>query len=174
MDIDACYHLGHVIKPHGLKGEVSILLDVDNPQNYKELESVFVEINKKLVPFFITSLRIKKNIAVVELEDINSPDDLKPLIGQDLYLPLEVLPPLEGDHFYYHEIIGFTIHDAQSGELGQVVSVYTNPSQDLIAMEYKNKEVLIPVSDEILKTVDRENQILYVDLPDGLLDIYLD
>jgi len=174
MDIDACFHLGHVIKPHGLKGEVSILLDVDHPQNYKELESVFIEINKKLVPFFIDTIKLKNDVAVVKFEDIDSAENLKNILGQDLYLPLELLPPLEGNHFYFHEVIGFVVVDDSLGQLGTISSIYTHPNQSLIAMDYRNTEILIPITDKILHSVNRKENTINVDLPEGLLDIYLD
>ena len=174
MESDACYQLGHVIKTHGLKGEVSILLDVDSPQNYKELESVFIEINKKLVPFFVDSLKIKKNVATVRFEDIITIEDANSILGHNLYLPLDQLPPSQGNHFYFHEIINYRIHDEELGVLGKIASVYTHPSQDLIAMIYKDTEILIPVSEEIVKSLDRKKKVLYVDLPRGLLNIYLD
>ena len=174
MDIDACFQLGHVIKPHGLKGEVSILLDVDHPQQYNELESVFIEINNKLVPFFIESIRIKKDVAVIKLEDVENEADLKPILGKDLYLPLDILPPLEGNHFYFHEVIGFLIKDKSLGELGTITSVYTHPNQNLLAMDFESHEILIPINDEIIIQVDRENKYILVDLPEGLIDVYME
>lgn len=174
MEADACYQLGHVIKTHGLKGEVSILLDVDSPQNYKELESVFIEINRKLVPFFIDSIKIKKDIAIVRFEDVTTIEDTNPILGQKIYLPIDLLPPSQGNHFYFHEIINYRIQDKKLGVLGKVAAVYTHPSQDLIAMIYKDTEILIPISEEIVKSLDRKQKVLHVDLPDGLLNVYLD
>ena len=56
MHKDECYQLGHIIKTHGLKGMVKIELDVDDPNNYSKLESVFVEKSGNLVPFFIKKI----------------------------------------------------------------------------------------------------------------------
>ncbi len=173
MDVDQCYQLGHVIKAHGVKGEVGILLDVDVPANYKNLESVFVEINQKLVPFFISNISIKNNKAVVKFEDVEGIEQAEALKGCLLYLPLDLLPELKGNQFYYHEIINFEVIDARHGKLGPVANVYALPNQDLLTVNYQQNEVLIPIKDEIITAVDRDAREIHVNLPDGLLDVYI-
>ena len=174
MDVDDCYQLGYIIKPHGIKGEVGILLDVDFPQHYKNLESVFVEIDQKLVPFFIANISIKKNKAVVKFEDVESIEAATALKGHSLYLPLGQLPKLKGNRFYYHEVIGFEVLDIKHGRLGTVSTVYSLPNQDLLAVMYQQKEVLIPVKDEIITGVERVAGEIHVKLPEGLLEVYLE
>ena len=174
MNIDECYQLGYVIKKHGLKGEVNVLLDVDDPVQYTALESVFVEINQKLVPFFIESIQIKGNKALVRFEDINSVEQAEQLQSCALYLPLTLLPKLDDHRFYYHEIIGYQVVDQRLGAIGKVKDVYTSGKQDLLAIEFQSKEILVPVSDEVVGKVDRELATLAVTLPEGLLEIYLD
>ncbi|CAN5459111.1 ribosome maturation factor RimM [soil metagenome] len=176
MDIDLCYHLGYVIKPHGLKGEIVAHLDVDFPENYKNLESVFISKNKEkvLIPFFIEKIHILKNKATIKFEEIDSVEEADAILNQELYLPLESLPPLTGNQFYFHEIIDFEVVDREKRLLGLVKDVYNLPNQDLISMIYQNKEVLIPINDDTIQEVDRLNKKLQVKLPDGLLKIYLE
>ncbi|UII27977.1 ribosome maturation factor RimM [Fulvivirga maritima] len=174
MNIDECFQLGYVIKKHGLKGEVNILLDVDDPQYYQEMESVFVEINKKLVPFFIDSLSLKGNKAVVKFEDVDTAEQADELTGNSLFLPLAVLPQLTGNQFYFHEIIGYEVVDEAQGSIGVAKDVYASPQQDLLAVDFNQKEILVPINDEIITSVDHEEKKINVSLPEGLLDIYLE
>lgn len=173
MNIDECYQLGYVIRKHGLDGAVNIHLDVDNPESYKNLESVFVEINQKLVPFFIEDIQIKNNKAVVYFEDVADVEAAESLKSKALYLPLSVLPPLGKGQFYYHEVMGYSMHDQQQGLVGVLKDIYESPKQDLMSVDCKGKEVLVPVTDDIITSVDHEAAIIYVNLPEGLLDIYL-
>jgi 16S rRNA processing protein RimM len=175
MDIESCYQLGYVIRKHGLKGEVYILLDVDDPGYYEEMESVFVAINRQemLVPFFIEEISIAEDKALVKFEGIDTAEEAENLVSCGLYLPIEFLPRLSEDQFYYHDIIGFQVIDHKAGALGPVQQVYHFTSQDLLSVMHKEKEVLIPVADEIIKKVDKDKKELFVELPDGLLDIYL-
>ncbi|MBP6386633.1 MAG: 16S rRNA processing protein RimM [Pseudarcicella sp.] len=168
-----CYELGKITKTHGLKGEVNFLLDVDDVNEYEEMDSVFLEINGELIPFFIDKINILPNQTIVKFEDIDTFDKAKALVGASLYLPLEVLPDLDEDQFYYHEIVGYQVVDLKLGALGIVDTVYSMQVQDLISMIYKEKEVLIPINDAIVLNTDKEQKIVNVDLPDGLVDLYL-
>lgn len=176
MNIDSCYLLGFVIKPHGLKGEVIIQLDVDFPEYYKNLESVFISKNqeKLLVPFFIEKISILQQKAHIKFEEIDKIEQAEDMVGNEIYLPLNFLPPLSGNQFYFHEIIDFHIMDEDKGALGYVKDVYQLPNQDLIGMMYQDKEVLIPINDATIKKVDRVKKLLHTMLPEGLLEIYLE
>lgn len=174
MNIDACFELGYVIKIHGLKGGISILIDADQPERYRNLESVFVEIDQKLIPFFIETLSLKGDKAFVKFEDIDSAEEAESLKGARLFLPLELLPPLKGNHFYFHEIINYSVTDTSTGAIGEVKDVFETTTQNLLSVIYKEKEILIPINDEVITNIDRQQKILTVTLPEGLLDIYLE
>ncbi len=174
MNIDACYQLGYVIKKHGTKGEVSVYLDVDYPEEYTNLESVFVEINQKLVPFFIDTIQIRDNKAVIRFEDVDTQDQAAELKSKKLYLPLTTLPDLEEGQFYYHQIIDYSMIDENMGNIGHVVSVVVSDRQDLLVVSYKGKEVLVPINEEVVGKADHENREITVNLPEGLLDVYMD
>lgn len=174
MTKEDCYVVGKLTKTHGLKGEMAIWLDVDYPEEYEDLESILVEMKGELIPYFVEEIQIRANKSIIKFEDVDSIEAAQKLINCDLYLPNENLEELEDDQFYYHEIIGFDIVDEIQGKLGKVTAVYTAEAQDLIAMNYQSQEILIPVSDEIVKTVDREKKELYTNLPEGLIEVYLD
>mgnify|MGYP002713008142 CR=1 FL=1 len=173
MDFESCYQLGYVLKAHGLKGELVIEIDADYPEEYSEMESVFVEVNKKPVPFFIEYIRLLGSKATVKFEDVNTVEQANKLKGAGIYLPLEVLPDLEDDAYYYHELVGFKVIDSNLGALGTIAGFYSAGSQNLLAMEYQEKEVLIPLTDEVVTSVDKQTKTVETTLPDGLLDIYL-
>lgn len=173
MDLDSCYELGYITKPHGLNGDVSIVIDADIPEVYRNLESVFIEQDKQLVPFFISKIKISANKAILSLEESTSIDSAQALKGCKLYLPLNALPELEEDQFYFHEIIGFVLIDEILGEVGKVLTVYDVGPQDLLAFDHKGVEVLLPINEETLTKVDKMKKALHVSIPDGLLDIYL-
>jgi 16S rRNA processing protein RimM len=174
MIIDDCFKLGHIVKKHGLKGELSILLDVDFPEDYSELESVFVEVNKQLVPFFIEYLQLNGNRGIIKFEDVDDLPSAEHLLKSDLYLPATDLPLLEEGKFYYHEVIGYNVLDKTLGEVGVICEIYEFPNQDLLGVMHQGKEVLIPINDDIILSVTHESKTMQVDLPTGLLDVYLE
>ena len=100
MRKEDCFYLGKIAKKFSFKGEVLAYLDTDEPELYENLESVFVECNKHLVPFFIESCSLHKNDFLrIRFEDMNTEEDADAIIGNAIYLPLEMLPKLTGNKF---------------------------------------------------------------------------
>ena len=174
MRKEECFYLGKIAKKFSFKGEVLIYLDTDEPELYENMESVFVELNKYLVPFFIENSSLHKNDFLrVKFEDIDTEDDADEIIGSELYLPLSFLPKLEGNQFYYHEVIGFKIEDQRLGVVGTIVSVNDSTAQPLFEVLNGNVEMLIPMIDQFLVKIDRENRKVVMNLPEGLVEMYL-
>ncbi|BDD00395.1 ribosome maturation factor RimM [Persicobacter psychrovividus] len=174
MRIDQCFELGYITKRHGLQGDVNVVLDVDTPSNYIDLEAVFLEHGGSLVPYIVEDIRMKGDQAIFTFEGVETPEDADALKGIKLFLPLEVLPDLGEGKFYYHEIVGFRMVDVNHGAFGTVKTVYDNDKQPLIAVDANGKEVLVPMDDDILTKVDKEAKVIETQLPDGLLEVYLE
>ena len=173
MTIEECYQLGKITKPFGIKGQVVMFLDVDSPDDYAQLDSAFVEIKGNLVPYFFHIDNLNGNKAVVTFEDITS-EEAHALVGHDLYLPLDMLPKLTGNQFYFHEVVGFHVVDAEKGDIGTIETIIDYPAQPLFQIFNNGTEILIPVIDPIIKKVDRKLKIIYIKAPTGLIDLYLE
>lgn len=175
MNQDDCYYLGYVTKTYGFKGEVMIYLDADNPTYYGNLESVFIQVEGKLIPFFIQQIKIRPNKAeaVVNFMDIDAPEKAQRLVGCELFLPLELLPPLKGKAFYFHEISGFEAIDTHKGRIGIITGVLEFPGNPVFQIQAGTKEVLIPVIDNFIVRLDRPNKKIFLNAPEGLIDLYL-
>ncbi|WP_299164435.1 ribosome maturation factor RimM [uncultured Eudoraea sp.] len=174
MQKEDCFYLGKIVSKHSFKGEVLVKLDTDEPGIYENMESVFVSIGNNLVPFFIEKCYLhKSNLLRIRFEEISSEADADRIIGSNLYLPLKFLPKLSGNKFYYHEIIGFTVMDKQHGNIGVITGVNDSVSQVLFEVEKDDKQLLIPVADNIIQKVDRDVKTIYVTTPEGLVDLYL-
>ena len=170
-----CFYLGKIAKKHSFKGELLLFLDTDEPEIYENLESVFIELNDEdLVPFFIESGQLHRNHFLrVQFEDVYSEEDADALVGTEVYLPLSMLPKLEGNQFYYHEIKGFEVIDEDHGAIGKLTLVNDNGVQPLFVINDNEKEILVPVIDEFIVKIDRENKQLHLRTPKGLIDLYL-
>ncbi len=175
MKTSDCYYLGYVTKTFGYKGEVSLFLDVDDPLVYKKMESVFILLGEKLVPFFIEALTFRPNSreAYARFQGVDTEERAVQLCGNELYMPLAFLPKLTGDSFYYHEIEGFEAIDKHMGSIGVVEQVIDLPGNPLLQVKKGYQEILIPLRDEFISQVDREHRKVFLEAPEGLIDIYL-
>ncbi|TNE53237.1 MAG: 16S rRNA processing protein RimM [Bacteroidetes bacterium] len=175
MEKQNCYQLGYIAKLHGFKGEVSLFLDVSDPGEYEEVESLFIDIDGNLTPFFLERYQLNpnKNFALIKLEGVDEEAEARRLLKKKVYLPLTELPELGNQNFYDHEVPGFLLVDENHGEVGKVVQIIDLASNPLIQVDANGKEVLIPLVDGLVQLVDRKNARLLVSCPEGLLDLYL-
>jgi len=168
------FYLGKIIRLHGHDGKVSAYFDTDEPGEYGDLKLVYLNISKAPVPFFIQSLSLLNNKAIIRFEDVTTPDQAEKLVQKEIYLPASELPQLTGNKFYYHEIKGFKMFDEKFGEIGSINQVLEYPNQTLMQVMHKDREVLIPVNDDIILKVDRKKREMHIRAPEGLINIYLD
>lgn len=169
-----CFYVGKIVKKYSFKGELLVKLDSDDPEIYEDMESVFVDLRNNLVPFFIEASQLHKSeLLRVKFEDVETEQDADALLKCDLYLPLEFLPKLDDDKFYFHEIIGFTVEDVNFGMVGVVKSVNDSTAQALFEIDRDGTEILIPMNDDFIKKVDKINKTILVETPEGLIELYL-
>ena len=174
MRKEDCFYLGKIVTKYSFKGEVVIKLDTDEPELYKEMESVYVEFGSNLVPFFIQKSSLHKgNQLRVQFEDVYSDEEADSILKCGIYLPMSLLPKLDGNKFYFHEVIGFTIVDLKFGEGGSIVHINDKAAQPLFEIDRDGKDVFIPMIDDFIKKVDRVNKKIEVETPEGLIDLYL-
>ena len=142
-------------------------------RNVIEIWNQFFLILKELIPFFIESLsQNSKGHFIIQFEEVK-PDEAPKLIGHELYLPEEELPPLTGKSFYFHEVIGFTVVDSALGEIGTVVDIIDQTAQPVFIIDQNDHQILIPAVDTFIDEIDRTNSIIKVTTPEGLIDLYL-
>jgi len=167
------FELGKVTKPKGIKGEIDIFLDSDNPEYYKNLESVLIELNHELVPFFIETIRISGRFATVKCDGISSFEDAAKLVGSVVFLPLEKLPTLKGNRFYFHDLKGANVIDKTMGNIGIIMNIYDNTEQPLAEIIINGNDILFPLLERFIEKFDKESKTLYVNLPEGLVNLYI-
>ena len=172
MTKSECFYLGRVTKKFSFKGELIIKLDTDEPDIYENLDAVFIEMGKDLLPFFIEKSSFQRgNELRVRFEDVKTEQDAEALLKKEVYLPLELLPKLTGDRFYFHEVIGFTLVDLNHGRIGTIESINDSTAQALFIVSDGDNEILIPMVDDFIKKVDRKKREVHVETPEGLIDM---
>lgn len=170
-----CFYLGKIVRKHSFRGEVVIKLDTDEPELYQNLESVFVLLGGNLIPFFIDeSLLQKGNQLRVRFEDVDSEEDADNILGSGIYMPLTMLPKLAGNKFYFHEVIGFEVEDVNVGSVGIIDGINDSTAQALFEIKDGDTEILIPMIDEFIVKIDRDNKKVVVNTPEGLIAMYKD
>lgn len=173
-----CFFVGSFVKTHGVKGELVAKKSSDLLEKYK-LESVLVDIDGGLVPFFISPNGLTpRNHATVRilLEDMDSEAKATRFIGCEIYVPFKDAP----DYFEDKEeieasaLIGFSYIDEERGEIGTIEDIQDYSGNIVLVLELNGQEVLIPFADENFIEINEEEKSIIMETPEGLIDLYLE
>lgn len=174
MKIEDSFYIGYISKTRGLKGELQLFFEFEDYQDL-DLDVIFVEINKKLVPYFVDQINMQKNsTAFVTLEDVDHIDKAQDLVRKKIYLPQEKFPERDPEDFRYTDLIGYLVIDHNHGELGPITHVQEMPQQFIATVDMDGTELLFPLSDELMTAIHTDEAVLEVQLPEGLVELYRD
>lgn len=169
--------VGKLLKTHGLKGELNMLLDID-PGYLEEGNPAVLDIDGIYVPFYTDSLRTKGSFSyLVKFEGIDSETEARKLVNKSIFalrdrLKEFMLENYDEEYALYDDLIGWTIEDVEAGEIGKVVEIDTNTDNELFIVETpEGKTVYIPLTEDFIEKMDEEGKRVLMRLPDGLLDI---
>lgn len=172
MTIEESFYIGYVSKTRGLKGEVQLFFEFED-YNELDFEIIFLEVNKKLVPYFIDQIKLHNNsTAYATFEDVDHIDKAQVLVRKKMYLPNDKMPERDPDDFRYTDLVGFLVIDEEHGELGEIIDVQEMPQQFIATVDMDGKELMFPLSDDLILGIDPDEEIIEVELPEGLVDLY--
>lgn len=147
------------------------MLEGEAPADITTLQSVFLEQNNRLVPYFIQTVSAQEKKAFVKFEDVDSPEAAAAISKQTLYIPKALRRRSGRGEFYDDEVIDFEVHDNEKGLLGKISDVIQAGPNRLLVTYYQGKEVLIPINAPFITSVSKSGKRINVDLPEGFLDI---
>lgn len=165
--------LGKLISAHGLKGELVLKHDLGKKSSLKGLNAIFIEEKKNnFLPWFIASKRIKSNDEVfLKLEGIEVREAAMKLAQKNVWITENEFKKLSARSSPVN-LLGYSLTNKKNS-LGEILEVLEQPHQLLCKIEMNGKEVLIPVNEDTLKKIDHKKKEVIVELPEGLLEIYL-
>jgi len=165
-------YLGYFSRTRGLKGELQLFFEYE-AYDELELESIFVEMDGKLVPFFIEQIKVHPNsTAFLFLEEYDHLDKVQSLLRKKVYYPQSLVPERDPDDFRLTDLKGYQVIDLQHGALGIIIEIHDFPQQMVASVAFEGKELLFPLNEDLMLNIDSDTKRLEVDLPDGLVEMY--
>lgn len=179
MSTEGYTRVGRILRAFGVKGEVKIDLEIDfpdvpadNEEGFTPVEAFFIQTTEGTLPYFVTYIRAwNASTPILKLEEVNTKEMAQTLQGMPLLLPNDEVDVAED--LTYTRLVGYTLRDARLGLLGEIDAIFDLPQQEVARIDYAGNEVLIPLHEDFLLEIDDVHKMVYVDLPDGLLDVYL-
>ena len=171
-----CAEVGYIQKPHGLKGEIIVIFGKEFEVTFEEIELLLVEVDGGLVPFFIEDegFHFKTDdSAIFKLEFIDSLSKAKELVGCKVYVFNHEIVDVE-DKGVTSTLIGMRAFDTKFGDIGLISRVDDFSGNLVITVDHPRAEIMIPLSDEIITSLDDEKREIHLHCPNGLIEIYLE
>jgi 16S rRNA processing protein RimM len=175
IEKERCTEVGFIQKPHSLRGELIVIFNNQFEEIFESFENYFIEINGGLVPFFVSENGIKyrnNESLIIKFDYIDNQEKARELSGCKVFISNEDL--MDNHSEDYNDLTGMTVVDLKSGELGAITALDDFSGNIVITVDHQGNEILIPLSDEIIRKIDEKKKLLYLECPEGLIDIYLD
>jgi len=172
MKKDDHYLTGSLLKTTGTKGEIILKFNSGLSDEILKLESILIEVDGKLVPFFIENIKVKSNnTAVVKIEGINSEQSSKEFIDSDFYISKKQKKEVDLILDESIDVAGYVLKDQNEEVIGTVIEFIDIARNPLLNVKVGKKEILIPANDDLIIEVDDDQQIILINIPEGLFDI---
>jgi 16S rRNA processing protein RimM len=167
------FKAGKLVAVYGLKGELILKHELGKKSSLKDVKAIFIEDRKNaFLPWFIESAKAKSdNEILLMLETVNTREAAAKLSQKEIWLTEEDFKRLAAKSSPAN-LLGYIIINNKE-KLSEILEVIEQPHQLLCRIELNNKEVLVPINDSFLKKIDHKKKEVFVDLPEGLLDVYL-
>jgi 16S rRNA processing protein RimM len=107
----------------------------------------------------------------IKLDIVDNEDKANQLLKLKVYLPMKDLPPLEGNKFYFHEVINFNVIDQAIGDLGNIFEINDQTSQPILIVKKNDKKIMIPLVDEFIVELNKKEKKIIFNLPEGLTEL---
>lgn len=174
----AYVNIGYTRKAHGLSGELKFAIEEQFLEDFLKNERIFIAVRSSKIPYFIANVRGKGEL-IVQLEDVDNRDAAQLLQSKEIFLReqdiLPTKPPKievpDEDELEYERLVGYLIVDQIMGDIGAIDEVLEMPQQEMAFLKHKGRDVLIPLNDQMIISIDEVNKKVLMDLPDGLLDV---
>jgi len=167
--------VGKIVNTHALQGEVRVISSSDfKEERFKKGSKLFIDYNGAYIPVEVKNHRVNKNFDLLKFVDLNHINDVEKYKGCELLVDASELEALEGDEFYFHEIIGCIVKTTDGDELGIIDDILQTGANDVWVVRQTGerkgeKDVLIPYIHDVVKTIDIENKTVTVQLLEGLI-----
>ncbi|MDP1802744.1 MAG: ribosome maturation factor RimM [Bacteroidota bacterium] len=164
MDFSA---IGYFSKTHGINGQ--LILKANKDFYFEDVRAVFIETQTGVAPYFVKVFSESNNGFIVHLEDIDSIEKAKLLIGKEVSVDSALIYKTEEEFDW----MGFEVIDKKFGILGTVFNVSDNGYQVLLSIKHGEKEIILPLVDAFIEKIDENAKKLFFNAPEGLIDVYL-
>ena len=163
--------IGYTKKAHGIKGAIRISIKDQYLATFEEIDVLFLALKGRNIPFFIES-KVFETPYRVTFEDHPTREAIEPLTGKEIFVQKDkVIVEIIPSNLVYGAYIDYLIVDNIQGEVGVILEIQEFPQQEMAIVLYQNKEILLPLNEYLIESIEEDSKRIVVNLPEGLLDL---
>ncbi len=163
--------IGTIITKHGFNGSLILKVSGEYSNNLSIVDFLFIEINKKHIPFKLDSIKTFKNKSYkIKFNEVNDDAYANQLISKSVFIKSNDYPDLKKETNIYSAIMNFSAFNNEA-KIGEIININENLPQPVFEINYKSKTVMVPIHEDLIIKIDKENKNIFLRIPDGLLDI---
>ena len=162
--------VGSIVNKHGVRGEMRLL--PHNPETSSMRPGIEITLARGNVrrPAKVIAARRHKRFVLLRLDGVSSADQAAELVGWTVCLPVSSLPPPLPGEVYHFQLQGLTVITTAGEEIGTVAAVLSTRANDVCVVNYRDREVLIPLITDAIEAIDLPAGRLVIKPLPGLLD----
>jgi len=168
--------IGFTKKTYGVKGELKLNIEDEYLEDLAQADVLFLDIAGRKIPYFVEYINFE-NPFTLKFEDFNTKESAIELTGKEIFMRASDLLAEEEkvlefeDSLVYKKYVNFEIKDKTIGKIGVITEIIEYPQQEMAALLYNEKEILIPLNEQLILSIDEEKKVIEMDLPEGLLEL---
>ena len=163
--------IGTVVSKHGFKGSIKVNLLSIKFKNVPDIDFIFIDIDNCFVPFKVDNIGFSNDKCVIfKLQEINSDNEASEVISKSVYLDKKYSKSIDKEDFLYDEFLNFLVYK-DSKKIGKIVNVISSLPQPVFEILIDDKKFMVPIHNDFIEKIDRENKCIFLLMPDGLLEI---
>ena len=163
--------VGTVVSRHGFKGSIKVNLLSIKFKGLSDIDFIFIVIDNCFIPFKVDNISFSNDKCVIfKLQEINSDNEASDLISKSVYLDKKYSKLIDKEDFLYNEFLNFHVY-RDSQNLGKIINVLSSLPQPVFEILINDKKFMVPIHNDLIEKIDRENKCIFLIIPDGLLEI---
>jgi len=165
--------VGRIVKTHGLRGALKMVPYGETLQQLEPKAKLHLIAGGDMGEALLTLMQLRRQGRhwVGQFSELNGVDAAQKIVGKEVFLPEEELPPTSEGEYYHYQLIGLRVETAGDGrEVGVLRAIIETGSNDVYVVEHDDREILIPAIAEVILEVDLQNGRMIIAAPEGLLD----
>jgi 16S rRNA processing protein RimM len=159
--------IGTIVSPWGLQGHIRVTVETDFPQRFSRSSQVYID-NQ---PVVINEATWRKGNVIVKLQGVDTEETAENLVGHVIEIHHSQLFSLKTDEYFHFQLIDLEVTTTDGEVIGKISEILSTASTDVYVIKGRSDDILIPATDEIIKSIDLGKGIMVIEPMDGLLDL---